>query len=79
MEAILKNKSLFLLLALILTISCNDISEFNDYKIVEDGSWKSGKKISFFFEIKDTILPKNLFINIRSNKEYGFSNRYVTI
>ena len=77
MEAILKNKPLFLLLALILMISCNDISEFNNYKTVADGSWKSGKKISFSFEIKDTILPKNLFINIRSNKEYGFSNLYV--
>jgi gliding motility-associated lipoprotein GldH len=77
MEAILKNKSLFLLLALILTISCNDISEFNNYKTVADSSWKSGKKISFFFQIKDTILPKNLFINIRSNKEYGFSNLYL--
>ena len=77
MEAILKNKSLFLLLALILTISCNDISEFNNYKTVADSSWKSGKKISFFFQIKDTILPKNLFINIRSNKEYSFSNLYL--
>ena len=57
--------------------SCNDVVEFNQYKAVENSSWKSEKKITFKFEIKDTLLPKNLFINIRNNKEYAFSNLYV--
>jgi gliding motility-associated lipoprotein GldH len=58
-------------------LSCTDISEFNQYKSVENSAWKSGEKITFNFEIKDTLLPKNLFINIRNNNEYEFSNLYL--
>jgi gliding motility-associated lipoprotein GldH len=45
--------------------------------ILEDSSWKSGEKMNFTFEIKDTISPKNLFINIRNNSDYEFSNLYL--
>jgi gliding motility-associated lipoprotein GldH len=58
-------------------LSCNDISEFNQYKSVENSAWKSGEKITFNFEVKDTLLPKNLFINIRNNNKYEFSNLYL--
>lgn len=77
MGTILKSKFLILLLISILMISCNDITEFNQYKAVENSSWKSGEKINFTFEVKDTILPKNLFINIRNNSDYEFSNLYL--
>lgn len=77
MEAILKNKFLVLLLVSILMISCDNISEFNQYKTVENNSWKSGETIDFIFQVKDTVLPKSLFINIRSNNDYEFSNLYL--
>jgi gliding motility-associated lipoprotein GldH len=77
MGTILKSKFLILLLISILMISCNDTKEFNQYKAVENSSWKSGEKINFTFEVKDTILPKNLFINIRNNSDYAFSNLYL--
>jgi gliding motility-associated lipoprotein GldH len=77
MEAILNNKLLTLLLLAILTNSCDDISEFNRYNKLENSSWKAGEIVSFTFKVKDTISPKNLFINIRSNNDYEFSNLYV--
>lgn len=77
MGTILKSKFLILLLISILMISCNDTTEFNQYKAVENSSWKSGEKINFTFEVKDTISPKNLFINIRNNSDYKFSNLYL--
>jgi gliding motility-associated lipoprotein GldH len=77
MGTILKSKFLILLLISILMISCNDTTEFNQYKAVENSSWKSGEKINFTFEVKDTILSKNLFINIRNNSDYAFSNLYL--
>jgi len=77
MGTILKSKSLILLLISILMISCDDTTEFNQYKAVENSSWKSGEKMSFTFEVKDTILPKNLFINVRNNSDYEFSNLYL--
>jgi gliding motility-associated lipoprotein GldH len=77
MEAIQKSKLLIFLLVLFLMLSCNDVCEFNKYKSLENSSWKSGEKITFNFEVKDTIVPKNLFINIRNNNDYEFSNLYV--
>ena len=58
-------------------ISCDDISEFNQYKTLENSSWNSGDRIDFIFEVKDTISPKNLFVNIRNNNDYEFSNLYI--
>jgi gliding motility-associated lipoprotein GldH len=78
METIQKN-SVFLIVLLLffLMISCNDVAEFNQYKALENGAWQANKKLVFEFDIKDTISPKNLFINIRNNNEYPFSNLYV--
>ena len=77
METIQKSKFSIFLLVLILMFSCDDIIEFNQYKTLENSFWKSGEKITFAFEVKDTILPKNLYINIRNNNDYEFSNLYI--
>lgn len=58
-------------------ISCADSIEFSHYKSLKDASWQTDKKFSFEFDVVDTISPKNLFINIRNNKDYQFSNLYV--
>lgn len=78
MVTILKNKTFFLCLtALVFLISCNDGVAFSEYKSLPDATWEANKNISFQFEIVDTISPKNLFINIRNNSEYPFSNLYI--
>jgi gliding motility-associated lipoprotein GldH len=78
MEIILKrNRSFGFLLMLLFLVSCNDKLEFTKYKSLEDASWQANKNISFEFNVEDTILPKDLFINIRNNNEYPFSNLYV--
>ncbi len=60
-----------------LMISCDDAIEFNQYKTLENSSWKAQQKVTFQFEVKDTIAAKNLFLNIRNNNDFGFSNLYV--
>jgi gliding motility-associated lipoprotein GldH len=78
METIQKNKIFSIaLLLFFLMISCNDVAEFNQYKTLENTTWEANKKLAFEFDIKDTISPQNLFINIRNNNEYPFSNLYV--
>ncbi|OBY63602.1 gliding motility lipoprotein GldH [Polaribacter reichenbachii] len=57
--------------------SCSDKIEFTKYKSLSNASWEANKNISFEFEISDTISPKNLFINLRNNKDYPYSNLYV--
>lgn len=77
METIQKNNFLIFLLFSVLMISCNDISEFNQYKTLKNSSWQSDEKIDFNFKVEDTLSPKNLFINIRNNNDYEFSNLYI--
>ena len=78
MATIQKNKfSLLVLIVFFLMISCDEKSEFNQYKTIENASWQANKKVFFEFDVKDTISANNVFINIRNNKEYQFSNLYV--
>ncbi|MGY8939651.1 MAG: gliding motility lipoprotein GldH, partial [Flavobacteriales bacterium] len=77
METIQKNKWLVFFFLLSLITSCGDPSEFNQYKTLENSSWKIEERILFNFEVKDTIVPKNLFIHIRNNNAYEFSNLYL--
>lgn len=78
MEAIHHKRIFFILIGIVFFfISCVNNIEFTKYKTLEEGSWESQKNISFEFTVTDTISPKNLFINIRNNNNYGFSNLYV--
>ncbi|QXP63485.1 gliding motility lipoprotein GldH [Polaribacter sp. HaHaR_3_91] len=78
MTTILKsNPFLIVLGSLLLLFSCDDKSDFNLYKSIDNEGWKANEKIFFEFDVKDTISPKNLFINIRNNNEYAYSNLYL--
>ncbi len=78
MIASLKRNNYFITILLLLFIfSCNDNSYYNKYKSIDSLGWKPNEPVSFNFKVKDTIIPKNLFINIRSNSRYEFSNLYL--
>jgi gliding motility-associated lipoprotein GldH len=57
--------------------SCDDKTDFNQYQSVDKKGWKANEKVFFKFEVTDTISQKNLFINIRNNNDYEFSNLYL--
>lgn len=78
MEIILKKNSGFIfLIPLVLMISCADKIEFTKFISVQDASWEANKNVSFEFDVLDTIAAKNLFIHIRNNNAYRFSNLYI--
>ncbi|MCG1035276.1 gliding motility lipoprotein GldH [Polaribacter sargassicola] len=78
MTTILKRNSFFIfLLSLFLMLSCKDNTDFNQYKSINKQGWKANEKILFKIDVKDTISPKNLFINLRNNNDYQFSNLYL--
>lgn len=77
MTILKRNSFSIFLLSLFFMFSCNDKIDFNQYKSIDTKGWEANKKVPFEFNVKDTILPKNLFINIRNNSEYEFSNLYV--
>ena len=78
MITILKRNSFpIVLVFFFLMLSCNDTSDFNKYQSINNDGWKANEKVLFEFDVKDTISKKNLFINIRNNNNYEYSNLYL--
>jgi gliding motility-associated lipoprotein GldH len=73
-----KSKFLLLLFVTLLFFSCDEKQFFSEYKEL-DGSWKKSDTLRFTFEQKDTVNPYHLFLNVRNNNDYPFSNMYLIV
>ena len=58
-------------------MACDANRMFDSYNSVDDKQWNINEKITFPFEVKDTLTRNNLFINIRNNNDYTFSNLFL--
>lgn len=61
----------------LLIISCNTPEIYNQYQPIENEEWDFNNKIEFIVNNIDTISKKNVFINIRNNKNYEFSSLFL--
>lgn len=59
-------------------MSCKKDTFYDSYKRV-DGGWSKDDVKSFEVSQEDTLSTYNLFLNIRNNKEYAFSNLFVIV
>jgi gliding motility-associated lipoprotein GldH len=73
-----KSKFLVLLFVTLLFFSCDEKQFFSEYKEL-NGSWKKSDTLRFTFEQKDTVNPYHLFLNVRNNNDYPFSNMYLIV
>lgn len=74
-----RNKILIFVFALSLSFfSCDKKRVFDEYKEI-DGSWHRKQKVTFTFEQKDTIQDYNMFVNIRNNNDYPYSNLFLIV
>lgn len=71
------SKFFFLTGFLSLFISCDSNRIFDEYKTIKNSHWKKNDTIKFNLTITDTVSAKNLFINIRNNNDYKYSNLYI--
>ncbi len=69
--------SIFISFFILFTFGCQRKVVFNQYKPIEGGKWVSGQVVAFEIPIKDTISPFNLFINMRNNNSYPYSNLFL--
>ena len=58
--------------------SCSDNAVFDDYKSVST-SWNENDIVDFKINLKDTIQPYNLFVNIRNTNAYKFNNLFLIV
>lgn len=73
----LKKLILFFVI-IILVSSCDSNDVFTEYKSI-GSSWDKNEKIEFLFQIPDSINKYNIFINLRNDESYKFSNLFLIV
>ncbi len=58
-------------------VSCDSNRVFDEYSSVKNNVWLKGDIVLFEVNVEDTISKNNVFINIRNNKDYEFSNLFL--
>lgn len=59
-------------------VSCDKSQVFDEYHTFDDG-WKKNSVINFTFDQEVSKKPYNLFINVRDNDDYEFSNLFLIV
>ncbi|MFK5957547.1 MAG: gliding motility lipoprotein GldH [Lutibacter sp.] len=78
MQTILKtHKYISFFIGTLLLFSCDSNMIYDQYKSIENHQWDSENNISFIVSNLDTISTRNVFINIRNNKNYEFSSLFL--
>lgn len=73
-----KNKYFLLSLLCALVFSCDDNRVFDEYQSIS-GEWDKDSLISFTMTAPDTTNAYNLYVNLRNNNDYKYSNLYVIV
>lgn len=71
------HKYLLLFLCFLLILSCGENKIYDQYQSVDNLEWPSDTKFEFIVSNTDTISKRNVFINIRNNKNYEFSSLFL--
>lgn len=78
MEIVIKRNKTILVLAMLLAFtSCDSNRVYDQYTALENNTWSSTTPVEFEFQVSDTISRNNLYINIRNNNDYAFSNLFL--
>ena len=64
-------------LLLLLFYSCNREVTFSQYSPIEKALWYNGQVVSLEIPVTDTVARYNLFINVRNNANYPYSNLFL--
>lgn len=62
---------------LFVLVSCDKNRVVDRYESIPDQKWHKDSIVSFTFNAPDTLQPYNLFINLRNNSEYRYSNLFL--
>lgn len=73
----MRNSILFLLMATFALSSCNDLLVFSEYRPIKKGKWRMDDVAHFEFSGMDTTVTYNMFINIRNDNTFPFSNLFL--
>ncbi len=72
-----RNNIIPICLIILCLVSCDSKRIYDSYVATSNQSWGREQAISFSFSVKDTIEQRHLFINVRNNNDYAFSNLFL--
>ena len=58
-------------------VSCNSKLEFSKYQNVQGGNWAIDRPVNFEFSNLDSVQSYNMFINVRNDNDFQFSNLFL--
>lgn len=73
----IKNSFFAVLCTAFCLVSCDSRRVFDEYKSVNSSGWELDNAVNFSFTVDDTLARRNLFINLRNNNDYQFSNLFL--
>lgn len=60
-------------------MACDKSRVFEENKSIPQNSWDYTVPLSFTVDINDTIAPQNMYINVRNDGTYRFSNLFLFV
>jgi gliding motility-associated lipoprotein GldH len=72
-------KIMLLFTVVFYTSSCTRELVYNQFKAVENNEWHKDSIVNFVFSSTDTLQKNNIFITLRNNKDYEFSNLFLIV
>ena len=67
------NRIFLFSMAFLLLASCGENIQYSEYETLPQG-WSADKPIAFRYQATDTLQKHNLFIMLRNNHDYPYSN-----
>lgn len=67
-----------LLITILTLVACDSKHVHDEYQSISN-TWKKGAILNYSFKAPDTINSYNLFLNIRNNNDYEFSNLFLIV
>lgn len=71
----------FLVIIAVLTVvwACDMQRVYDTYYPIENSAWHKDSLLVFNVPVEDTLQNHNLYINVRNNVDYGFSNLWLFV
>lgn len=73
------SRSWLILFIILFTVSCNEDLVHSEYKALNNGVWKKGDTLQFQYSNKDTLGNHHIFLNVRNDDDYEFSNLFLIL
>ena len=61
----------------LLAISCDTKTVYTEYRSLDNGIWSATDTLDFGLKELDSTLDYNVFLNVRNNNEFAFSNLFL--